>query len=214
MIKIKNLYKAYNETTIFKNFNIEIAEKEIVAITGSSGAGKSTLLNIIGGLEKADSGEIYINDKLIDWNNSKERREMFKSVFSYLFQNYGLIDNMTVNENLDIALKYTKSTTSKLDRKMEILKKVGIGDLLNTKVFKLSGGEQQRVALAKIFLKDSKIILADEPTASVDKDNATKIFNLLSLLRDVENKTIIIVTHDKYIASLCDRTISIDNIES
>ncbi|WP_297439532.1 ATP-binding cassette domain-containing protein [uncultured Clostridium sp.] len=214
MIKIKNLYKAYNETTIFKNFNIEIAEKEIVAITGSSGAGKSTLLNIIGGLEKADSGEIYINDKLIDWNNSKERREMFKSVFCYLFQNYGLIDNMTVNENLDIALKYTKSTTSKLDRKMEILKKVGIGDLLNTKVFKLSGGEQQRVALAKIFLKDSKIILADEPTASVDKDNATKIFNLLSLLRDVENKTIIIVTHDKYIASLCDRTISIDNIES
>ena len=214
MIKIKNLYKAYNETTIFKNFNIEIAEKEIVAITGSSGAGKSTLLNIIGGLEKADSGEIYINDKLIDWNNSKERREMFKSVFSYLFQNYGLIDNITVNENLDIALKYTKSTTSKLDRKMEILKKVGIGDLLNTKVFKLSGGEQQRVALAKIFLKDSKIILADEPTASVDKDNTTKIFNLLSLLRDVENKTIIIVTHDKYIASLCDRTISIDNIES
>ncbi|MGL5820922.1 MAG: ATP-binding cassette domain-containing protein [Sarcina sp.] len=211
MIKIQNLYKSYNQQTIFNNFNLMIDTNEMIAITGVSGAGKSTLLNIIGGLEYPDSGEIYIDNKLVDWKNSKIRQNLFRYTFSYLFQNYGLIDTMTVNENLDIALKYKKNKSNLLDLKMSALKEVGISDKLNEKVFKLSGGEQQRVALAKIILKESKIILADEPTASVDKENAKKIFAILKNIHDTTDKTIIIVTHDKSIASLCDRELELCN---
>lgn len=193
-IILKNISKKYGDKTIFDDFSLAIEAGEFIAITGESGKGKSTLLNIVGLLEKCE-GEIFINGALANNINNRKKRELLRDKIGYLFQNYALIDDLNVYDNLKIVMK--KEEKSSMVSKMEkALEKVGLTNKhLYQKVYQLSGGEQQRVAVARLMLKECEIILADEPTGSLDKANGSMIMNLLSALNE-QGKTIVMVTHD------------------
>ncbi len=192
MITVKNLCKKFDDNVIFDNFNITIETGEFVVFAGDSGCGKTTLLNIVGGLETPDSGEI-----LVDGENIFKRtnhREYFLNKVGFLFQNFALVENKTVRENL---LFVPKKNRTDLTIK-EVLEAVGIPDKVNEKVYKLSGGEQQRVALARLLLKKCDIILADEPTGSLDSNNADAVLNILHKMNE-QGRTVIVVTHSEKI---------------
>ena len=192
MIELRNINKGFDDRIVLENLNYNFYEGNSYALIGASGAGKTTLLNIIGKLEEADSGDIIVND--INLNNIKEK-DYFKNYLSYLFQNFGLIENKSIQENLMLAFVGEKIGKLEKQQKMnEALKRVHLDVKLNRKIYTLSGGEAQRVALAKTILKDSPIILADEPTASVDQKNSEEIIELILSLKK-ENKIIIIATH-------------------
>ena len=210
VIELKNINKNYGNKYLFKNLNFSIKKGEMIAITGASGSGKSTLLNIIGLIDKPNSGEVSICGNKNPYDKEKIKLNLFRNNIGYLFQNYALVDNYTVSKNLDIALEYVKGK-NKNKLKEEALDKVGLLDKLNNKVFELSGGEQQRVALARLMLKKNDIILADEPTGSLDEDNKAIILKLLKELNN-EGKTVVIVTHDKVVADICDREINIKEL--
>ena len=210
VIELKNINKNYGNKYLFKNLNFSIKKGEMIAITGASGSGKSTLLNIIGLIDKPDSGEVLICGNKNPYDKEKIKLNLFRNNIGYLFQNYALVDNYTVSKNLDIALEYVKGKDKK-KLKEEALDKVGLLDKLNNKVFELSGGEQQRVALARLILKENDIILADEPTGSLDEDNKAIILRLLKELNN-EGKTVVVVTHDKVVADMCDREINIKEL--
>ncbi len=176
-------------------------------IVGASGSGKSTLLNIIGLLETVDKGRVSIDDLTDITPQSNKAISIIRYKFNYLFQNYALIDEETVEYNLKLALRFTKGNKKELIRKA--LKKVGLDGYEKAKIYQLSGGEQQRVALARVILKPSKYILADEPTGSLDPDNRDIVIKTLRRLNKEDNKTVIIVTHDTYVADQCDRIIKI-----
>ncbi|WP_147585222.1 ABC transporter ATP-binding protein [Beduini massiliensis] len=207
IINIKNLSKKYKEHIIFDAFNLKINEGEMIAITGKSGSGKTTLLNIIGLIEEYDEGNYYFYDYLNIKPNSKFATEMIRNHINYLFQNFALIDDDTILNNLLIGLEFKNlSKSEKLSEIQNALEKVGLDKDVKTKISALSGGEQQRVAIARIILKDGNLILADEPTGSLDEENKEVVMSLLKELNN-EGKTIIIVTHDSYVAGKCDRVI-------
>ncbi|MBW0769100.1 putative bacteriocin export ABC transporter [Mammaliicoccus lentus] len=212
MIQIRNLSKQFNEQHLFSNFNLSINEGEMVAITGKSGSGKSTLLGCMCGLEKFDKGVIEVNKRDIAKMSRKAKMLLYRDKLGYLFQNYALISHESINYNLNIVLNYKKiSKEQKKIKKSEVLKKVGLNKPLNTKVYTLSGGEQQRVAIARLLLKEPLLIFADEPTGALDEENKHIILELLS---DFKGKsTIVIVTHDEEVMKYCDRSIFIGNYE-
>ncbi len=206
MIELRNINKGFDDRIVLENLNYNFYEGNSYALIGASGAGKTTLLNIIGKLEEADSGDIIVND--INLNNIKEK-DYFKNYLSYLFQNFGLIENKSIQENLMLAFVGEKIGKLEKQQKMnEALKRVHLEVKLNRKIYTLSGGEAQRVALAKTILKDSPIILADEPTASVDQKNSEEIIELILSLKK-ENKIIIIATHSPDIYNQVDHILEI-----
>lgn len=208
IIELKGVTKSYNKK-ILDNFNMSINENEFVAIVGESGKGKSTLLNIVGLLENGDSGEIIIDGESNIEPNSSKASKILRYKINYLFQNFALIDEETVMKNLMLALKYVSiNKMDKVNRIKEALDKVGLSGYEDKKVFELSGGEQQRVAIARCILKPSKIILADEPTGSLDEKNRDKVIGLLKDMNK-EGKTILVVTHDKKVAEECGRIIEL-----
>ena len=205
MITLNNISKKYNEKNIVRNFNLKINKGEFISIVGESGSGKTTLLNIIGLLEKQTSGDIVVMG--IKNPTSKELTKLQREFYGYVFQNYALIEEDSVQTNLKLALKYNKV----IDKQAEInraLKLVGLEGYNKKKVFELSGGEQQRLALARIMLKKCEIILADEPTGNLDNKNRDIVFKILKDLNK-QGKTIVIVTHDNYIANKCDKIIKL-----
>lgn len=194
MIQIINLNKAFDRKTLFKDFSLEVKSGEFVGIVGKSGQGKTTLLNIMGTLEEPDSGVIRIMGK--DIHKNKYKRLLLRNDLGFIFQNFALMDNASVNENLEIALKHKKmKKTQKNDAISLALKEVGLGDSGPEKIHTLSGGEQQRIAIARLLLKDPSLILADEPTGSLDIENRDIIVSLFQKLH-AQGKTIIMVTHD------------------
>ena len=206
MIELRNINKGFDDRIVLENLNYNFYEGNSYALIGASGAGKTTLLNIIGKLEEADSGDIIVND--INLNNIKEK-DYFKNYLSYLFQNFGLIENKSIQENLMLAFIGEKISKLEMQKKMnEALKRVHLDVNLNRKIYTLSGGEAQRVALAKTILKDSPIILADEPTASIDQKNSEEIIELILSLKK-ENKIIIIATHSPDIYNKVDHILEI-----
>lgn len=210
MIKIDKLNKKYGNRTVFKDFSIEFKEGEFVSIYGESGSGKSTLLNIIGLLEKFDSGDVIINGRKNIGINSKEAILMRRNEISYLFQSYALIDEMTVYDNLKLALEYRKYSKPEKDKKIrEVLKYVGLSDKIKSFIYELSGGEQQRVAMARVLLHDTNIILADEPTGSLDEKNKQVILDLLKKENE-KGKTIIVATHDKDIKEISTKVVLLE----
>ena len=209
MIELINISKSFENKKIFYNFSLHIEDTETVAITRPSGSGKTTLLNIIGLLESFDSGNIIIDGQKNIYPNTTISNKIIRDKICYLFQNFALVDDETVDYNLELALKYRKENKKeKLILKQNALKKVGLDGFLKKKIYTLSGGEQQRVSIARAILKPNKIILADEPTGSLDESNKLKIIDLLYYLKST-GKTIVIVTHDTYLSECCDRTIKI-----
>lgn len=190
MIEIKNLSKSFGEKKLFDNYSLQIDDGEFVIFTGVSGCGKTTLLNMIGSLEKADSGEITVDS--MDITKKKNQREYLKRKVGFLFQNFALVDNKTVEDNLRLVKNDCRSGVSI----EEALKMVGLSDKAKQKVYSLSGGEQQRAALARLIVKKCDCVLADEPTGSLDRKNADAVFSILEKINE-SGKTVIMVTHDE-----------------
>lgn len=193
-IRLENINKSYGKHKILENLNISIFPEDFITIIGASGSGKSTLLNILGTLEDYDSGEVEsfgYKDPIKDYKNSMILR---REKIAYLFQNFALIENMTVKENLDIALKYSKYKNDK-EKIRQILDMLGVIDKIDNKIYELSGGQQQRVAMARVLLKPYQILLADEPTGSLDKSNKDILIKIL-IEENKKGKTIVVVSHD------------------
>lgn len=209
MIELQEVTKKFGKHQIFDRYSLSISAEKMTAILGRSGAGKSTLLNLIGLIEEADSGQVYIAGEKAPQINSKEALLMRRNFISFLFQNFALIEDESIERNLNISLVYEKLHGKEKRRRMrEILNQVGITHKLSEKVYALSGGEKQRVALARALLKRSKIILADEPTGSLDEQNRALILGLLR--QEVEKgKTVIVVTHDPAVVAACDEFVEI-----
>lgn len=203
MIELKSISKSFDGKSVLSNFSIHIEENEFVSIVGKSGSGKTTLLNIISLLDAPDEGTVEI----LGYQNpkSKEVMKLRRENLGYIFQNYVLMDNETVLTNLLLSTVYAKDfDKNKLSEALEL---VGLDkSFLKKKVYQLSGGEQQRVAIARIILKPCDIILADEPTGNLDEFNKNIILSLFHQLKDM-GKTIICVTHDQEIANCSDRVI-------
>ena len=197
MIALKNIQKTYKNKTIFNNFSLQIEDGSFIAITGESGSGKTTLLNIMGLLESADKGNVSIDGQ--NHFSAKGKLLFYRHKAGFLFQNFALIEEKTVLENLLIALAYRK-VDSKRIAISKVLDSLDLSGIENKKVFQLSGGEQQRVALARIILKEPQYIFADEPTGNLDLKNRDIVFQHLINLNS-QGKTVILVSHDKELVS-------------
>lgn len=162
MIELNNVNKKYGDKVLFSNYNLHIAKGEFVVISGESGSGKTTLLNMIGALERIDSGQITVEG--IDIMRRRNQLSYYRNTVGFLFQNFVLLEEKTVYQNLNMIRKGNRSTISI----QEALEKVGMSDFVNAKVYTLSGGEQQRIALARLMVKKCDLILADEPTGNIE----------------------------------------------
>ena len=200
MISVENLCKRFGEKVLFENFSFSAEPGEFVVITGKSGCGKTTLLNILGGLESPDSGRVSIDGSSI--TDRRYRRVFYADTVGFLFQNFALVENKTVRQNLEMVMKKHRSGISVPDA----LKMVSIADKAEAKVYTLSGGEQQRVALARLIFKRCSLILADEPTGSLDSDNEDEVLRILHSFCDM-GKTVITVTHSEKIIGMEKRVI-------
>ena len=207
MIKIHQLTKTFGNRTVFSDLNLNFDAGKVYALIGNSGCGKTTLLNMVAKLEPYDQGSIQYKGK--DLRKIKPTN-YFRNELGYLFQNFGLIDNKTVSENLDLGLIGHKlDKQKKIETKEEVLDRVGLSYIqLDQKVYELSGGEAQRVALAKIILKDPPLILADELTAALDPETSQEIMDLLLTLKNKE-RLIIIATHNPTIWKQADQVVSL-----
>lgn len=201
-IDLLNVSKSFGSKKIFTDLNLKFESGKSYALIGGSGSGKSTLLNIIGRLEKIDSGNVLV-DKQDIWKIKE--RTFFKNTVGYVFQNYSLIDNKTVYDNLSLITKDKKTIT-------DVLEKVGLSsDYLHQKIYELSGGQAQRVAIARMLMKPRKIILADEPTGALDGEIGKEIIRLL-LNETAEDKYVIIATHDPAVYNEVDVIIDMKDI--
>ena len=192
MIEFVNVSKAFGDKKLLSDFNLCIPDGEFVVFAGKSGCGKTTLLNMIGGLEKPDNGHLVVDG--VDLYKKRNKTDYFTYKVGFLFQNFALIEDRTVEQNLNLVQKKARSGMELT----EVLTTLGIQDKLKEKVYKLSGGEQQRVALARLMFKQCDIILADEPTGSLDNENAKMVIDILHKMNDM-GKTIILVTHSEAI---------------
>lgn len=207
MIKVEHLTKKFQEKVIFEDINCTLETGKAYAIVGKSGAGKTTFLNVLSGLEQPSSGKVVITDLTV---NGKNRKKLYRTTFGFIFQNFGLIDTETVKQNLELGFTNQKLTRGQKSERMHAaLKQVGLEKMpFNQKVYTLSGGEQQRIALARILLKTPKVIFADEPTGSLDSENSQVV--LKTLLNNFDPAaTIVIATHDPSVWQECDYLIKI-----
>lgn len=213
MIKLKNLSKVYRteeiESTALNQVSFEIEKGEFVSVMGPSGCGKSTLLNILGMLDKPESGSYEFLGKEVSGLNEKGRSSVRKQNIGFIFQNFNLIDELTVFENIELPLIYTK--VSKSERKLrvdELIEKIGITHRASHFPQQLSGGQQQRVAVARALVTKPPLILADEPTGNLDSSHGNEVMELLCNLNEA-GTTVIMVTHSSHDASYSQRIINL-----
>ncbi len=213
MLKLRNLCRSYQtddiETTALNNVNIEIAKGEFVAIMGPSGCGKSTLLNTIGMLDTPTSGDYIFNNENIAGYAESQLSEIRKKHVGFIFQNFNLIDELTVAENIELALIYHNIPVAERKKRVErVMDKVGIAHRAKHMPSQLSGGQQQRVAVARAVVGDQAVILADEPTGNLDSAHGQEVMEMLQTLNG-EGTTIIMVTHSPAHADFARRTINL-----
>ena len=213
ILEINNLYKNFEEKEVLNDVNLKLDEGEVLAIIGPSGAGKSTLLRIIGGLEKASSGDIKIFDNDVCKNGIYKKNKYLKDIYkdiSYIFQDFNLFDNMTVRNNIALAPKFRKYDN--IDDIVEsLLKKMNLSDKIDKYPNTLSGGEKQRIAIARALAISPKLILFDEPTSALDVESIENLVYTINEMKK-DNITMIIVTHDLNFASrVASRMIFMEN---
>lgn len=211
MIKISELQKFYRteevETVALNNLSIHVKEGEFVAVMGPSGCGKSTLLNIVGLLDDLDNGSYLFNNIEVAKFNERKRSDLRKHNIGFVFQSFNLIDELTVFENVELPLIYTKVPAAERRKRVEeVLEKVQIMHRRNHFPQQLSGGQQQRVAVARAVVNNPKLILADEPTGNLDSNNGNEVMQLLTELNE-QGTTIVMVTHSEHDARYADRII-------
>ncbi|MCS4488478.1 putative bacteriocin export ABC transporter [Streptococcus sciuri] len=211
MITIEHLTKRYGTKIVIDDLSCTITSGEMLAIVGPSGCGKTSLLNILGLIDSDYEGIYTFNQMANIKANTMRAQKIIRHDISYLFQNFALLDNATVKKNLELALKYERLSQSQKQEKIaQALDKVGLPNREKDLVATLSGGEQQRVAVARAMIKPSQLILADEPTGSLDDGNKQLIMSLLKNLQQ-QGKTVILVTHDLEIAHACDRILYLES---
>ena len=213
MIELKNIYKEYRNgnvvTPVLKEINLNINDGEFVAIVGASGSGKTTLLNIIGLMDKSTSGTYYFNDSNLTLLNENERSKLRGREISFVFQNFGLIDNNTVRESVELPLLNRKIDRSEINSRVkEALKSVGLADYDKRKIKQLSGGQKQRVTIARAIVCGARVLLCDEPTGSLDSVSSGEIIKIIKELNN-NGTTVILITHDNNIAKEAKRIIEI-----
>lgn len=210
MIRVSGITKSYGDLKVLKGIDLEVAEKEVVSIVGASGAGKTTLLQIIGTLDRADSGTVLYHGQNVGQLSQRALASFRNKNIGFVFQFHQLLPEFTALENVCIpALIAGKSRPEAAARASELLEFLGMSDRLDHKPSELSGGEQQRVAVARAIVNSPALILADEPSGNLDTENKKELHNLFFRLRDTFGHTFIIVTHDPQLASMSDRTIRI-----
>ena len=213
MIRTENLTRIFRteevETIALNGVNIEVEDGEFIAIMGPSGCGKSTLLNILGLLDSPTEGKYWLNNEEVGHLKERERTAYRKGRIGFVFQNFNLIDELTVEENVDLQLKYLGvGKAERKERVLEILRKVKLSHRAKHYPHQLSGGQQQRVAIARAVVGKPSIILADEPTGNLDSKNGMEVMQLLSELNE-EGTTIVMVTHSKHDATYACRIINL-----
>lgn len=209
-VEINNLTKKYGQRTILENISLSVDEGEMVSLIGPSGCGKSTILNIIGLLETYDKGTISIFGEILPKIESHKAMMMRRETINYLFQSFALLNDTTVLQNLLLSMHFVNlSKNEKMEKVNQVLDAVHLLPLKDAIVNTLSGGEQQRVALARTMLKPGKLILADEPTGSLDANAANVSFALLQNLTNQYHKTVIVVTHSSELAHKTNRVIDL-----
>ena len=208
MITGKNIHKSFDDVHILKGVDLQIEKAEIVSITGSSGAGKTTLLQTLGTLTNVDQGEIFYENINISKLKDKELARFRNQNIGFIFQFHHLLPEFTALENVCIPAFIAKTTKKEAEKAAkELLNRLGLGHRLTHKPNELSGGEQQRVATARALINSPKVIFADEPSGNLDSQNADELHQLFFDLREEFNQTFVIVTHDKALAKICDRSL-------
>lgn len=208
LIQLKGITKSFDEIRVLKGIDLTIEQGEIVSITGPSGAGKSTLLHIMGGLDKPDKGEVFYNGTDIAKYNEKERAAFRNKNIGFVFQFHELMPEFTALENIMMpALIAGSSKAESEKRAMEILRVLNLQNKAGNKPAEMSGGENQRIAVARALMNSPQIILADEPSGSLDSRNREELHNLFFKLRQDLGQTFVIITHDESLASKADRII-------
>ncbi len=208
MLKAENISKSYGDLKVLKGIDLEIKKKEIVSIVGASGAGKSTLLHILGTLDHADTGKVFIDDSEISKLRNSQLARFRNLNIGFIFQFHNLLPEFTAFENVCIPGFIGKLPRKEVERKaMKLLELLGIAERQGNKPSEMSGGEAQRTAVARALINDPKIVFADEPSGNLDSKNANELHELFFKLREELNQTFVIVTHNMYLAKMADRTL-------
>ena len=209
LIEAQNIHKYYGNLHVLKGVNVKIERGEVVAVVGKSGAGKTTLLHILGTLDKADEGTVVYDEKQIFGLSDKLLSDFRNEHIGFIFQFHHLLNEFSALENVCIPAFLAKKSKSKVVKKAkELLTFLGLQDRLDHRPNALSGGEQQRVAIARSLINDPDVVLADEPTGNLDTQTSEDIHNLIFDLRSQLDQTFVIVTHNEELAAKCDRTLS------
>lgn len=214
MIKLEGVRKRFKngniEVPVLRGLNLTIADGELVALMGASGSGKSTLLHILGGVDRVTEGNYFFDDIEVSKLSNSKVEDFRRKNAGFIFQQYALMEEYTVYENIALPLTIKGMPRKEIKKKVnEVMESLGLKELADKKPRKLSGGEQQRTAIARAIVSDKKLILADEPTGALDSENGENIMELLVKIHESSDKTIIVVTHDEKIAGYCDRIIRI-----
>ena len=208
MIRVKDIHKSFGSLEVLKGVDLEIQKGEIVSIIGKSGAGKTTLLQIIGTLDKANSGKVEINGVDVSGLSEKELAEFRNKHIGFIFQFHQLLPEFNALENVMMPAMIGRMDWKEAEKRAtQLLTNLGLGERLTHKPNELSGGEKQRVAAARALMMKPDVILADEPSGSLDEENKRELHKLLKQMQEQYNQTIVIVTHDKELAEISDRVI-------
>ena len=210
-LHIKNATKRFPGKTLWEDWSFSIPSRAMTAVTGASGSGKTTLLNCLGQLEQFDQGGVTFSGLDGQYSGKKGKQVLFRDVLGFLFQNYGLVENWTVEQNLRVALYSQRQSKKKEDKLIgDVLEHVGLDGKEKSRIYTLSGGEQQRVALARLILKKPYVILADEPTSALDTQNESIVMDVLRKEAD-GGALVMISTHNSRIVEQCDYELSLTN---
>ena len=204
MITAKNIKKKYNDQEVLRGIDLKIDKNEFVVILGASGSGKSTLLNILSGLEKSNSGEVVYDNESISDYSEKQLTKFRKDKIGFVFQQYYLLNNLTVEQNVKVGANLADNKEY-----VDIIKDLGLEDKLSKYPNELSGGEQQRVSIARALAKKPTVLFLDEPTGALDEETGRKILEYLLKLKDKSHFTMIMVTHNENIAELANKIIHV-----